>query len=189
MLHIALGAVVIGGVVLALLDNETRQQHEQFQRKESQVRRETAQQRANIQAAIARKSAYQEYRQYIEMHYASVQTANQAYELYAAAKYVIAQLHNQLKISGEKIGHLKQQRLHASGTMRQMLKQNLDLQYNIHHELKQAIEAYKQQKSLHYQEMKKLNEATAALKDYIRHRTGEAGQAWYDRLQQRRLGA
>ena len=186
MLHIALGAVVIGGVVLALLDTETRNQHARFQRKESQLRRETAQQRANIQAAMARSAAYQEYRQYIEMHYASVQTANQAYALYASAKHVIDQLYKQLNISGEQIMLLKQQRQQQQGTDREATHQSLQHQYDIHRELKQSIEAYKQQKNAYYLDIKKLNEATSELKQYIRNNTGKPGREWYERLQQRR---
>ncbi|MDQ9021841.1 hypothetical protein RFI02_12065 [Acinetobacter sichuanensis] len=187
MLHIALGAVIIGGVVLALLGTETRNQHARFQRKESQLRQETAQQRANIQAAMVRSAAYQEYRQYIEMHYASVQTANQAYDLYASAKHVIDQLYNQLNISGEQIMLLKQQRQLQNGIDREVTHQILQQQYDIHHELKRAIEGYKQQKNAYYQEIKMLNEATAQLKQYIRHHTGQAGREWYARLQQRQV--
>lgn len=189
MLNFALGAVVIGGVVLALLDSETRQQHERFQRKESQLRRETARQRANIQAAIARNAAYQEYRQYIEMHYASVQTANQAHALYADAKHVINQLYAQLKISGEQIMQLKQQRHNLQCEERQEIHQSLQAQYQIHEEIKKSITSYKQQKEAYYQDLKKINEATAELKQYIRQHTGQMGREWYARLEQRRLGA
>ena len=189
MLQFALGAVVIGGVILALLDTETRHQHERFQSTERQLRRETAQQRAHIQAAIARNTAYQEYRQYIEMHHASVQTANQAHELYASAKHVIDQLYQQLKISGEQIMQLKQQRNCLDGAIRQNTHQSLKMQYQIHDELKKAIAAYKQQKEAYYQDLKQLNEATADLKQYIRHNTGKMGREWYARLEQRRLGA
>ena len=73
--------VAIGGAVLYLLDAETKSQHDRWERKRSQVRRETAQQREKIQAAIKSTAQYQEYKKYIEMQHASNQTADQAFEL------------------------------------------------------------------------------------------------------------
>ena len=187
MLPFALGVVVIGGLALALLDRETKNQHDKFQHKQRQFRRETENHRAKIQAAMQCSVAYQQYKQYIEMHYASVQTANQAFELYASAKHVLDQLYNQLNISGEQIMLLKQQRQQQQGTdHRETTHQSLQQQYDIHRELKLSIEAYKQQKNAYYLDIKKLNDATSELKQYIRQNTGEAGREWYARLQQRR---
>jgi len=189
MLQIAIGAIVIGGLALALLDRETQNQHDKFQRKQRQLRRDTEAHRAKIQAAMQRSAAYQEYKQYIEMHYASVQTANQAFELYASAKQVLNQLYEQLKFSGEHIQQLKQQRNPLQGAEREAVHQQLQQQYLIHNELKQAAQEYKAQKASYYQDIKALNEATAALKQYIRLNTGLPGQQWHARLEQRRTGA
>mgnify|MGYP003366903161 CR=1 FL=1 len=49
MLPILVG-VAIGAAVLYLLDDETQSQHDRWERKRSQVLRETAQQREKIQA-------------------------------------------------------------------------------------------------------------------------------------------
>ncbi|MFW3963832.1 hypothetical protein [Acinetobacter radioresistens] len=187
MWQVALGAVVLGGAVLALLDRETRDQHERFQRKERQLRLETAEQRARIQKAMQRSAAYLEYKQYIEMHYNSVQTANQAFELYTSAKNVINQLYTQLKFSSEQIQQLKHQRNQLQRVEREVVHQQLQSQYLIHKELKQSIQDYKVQKDNYYLEIKKLNEETAQLKQYIRLNTGKMGQEWYARLEQRRL--
>ena len=187
MWQVALGAVVLGGAVLALLDRETRDQHERFQRKERQLRLETAEQRVRIQKAMQRSAAYLEYKQYIEMHYNSVQTANQAFELYTSAKNVINQLSTQLKFSGDQIQQLKHQRNQLQRVEREVVHQQLQTQYLIHKELKQSIQDYKIQKDNYYLEIKKLNEETAQLKQYIRLNTGKMGQEWYARLEQRRL--
>ncbi len=186
MLQLALGAVVITGVVLALLDNETKNQHERFQRKERQLRRETAQQHAKIQAAIQQSAQYQEFKQYIEMHYASVQTSRQAFELYQSAKGVLNSLYQQLKISGEKIQELKAQRKNQHGTEFQSTKLLLQQQYEIHKQIKVSIDAYKQQKDQYLVEVRSLNEATAQLKQHIHLHTGKAGREWYQRLELRR---
>lgn len=92
-------------LVLYLLDAETKSQHDRWERKRSQVRRETAQQREKIQAALKSTAEYQEYKKYIEMHHASKQTADQAFELYASTKKVLNGLYTQLKCSGETIGN------------------------------------------------------------------------------------
>ena len=187
MLQLALGAVVITGVVLTLLDNETKNQHERFQRKERQLRRETAQQHAKIQAALKLNAEYQEFKQYIEMHYASVQTSRQAFELYQSAKDVLNSLYLQLKISGEKIQKLKMQRENQHGLEFQTTKQLLQQQYEIHKQIKVSIDAYKQQKDQYLTEVRSLNEATAQLKQHIRYHTGQAGLEWYKRLELRRV--
>ena len=67
------------------------------------------------------------------------------------------------------------------------MHQQLQTQYLIHKELKQSIQDYKIQKDNYYLEIKKLNEETAQLKQYIRLNTGKMGQEWYARLEQRRL--
>lgn len=186
MLNIIVGAVVIGGLALALLDSETRNQHDLWQRKQGQLRRETAHQRERLQHAMQHSQDYQAYKQYIEMHYASVQTANQAFSLYQSAKHVLNSLYEQLKISGEKIQHLKAQRQHQTARELHATKHLLQQQYEIHKQIKIAIEQYRNQKNEYFNEVQKLNEATAQLKQYIRFNTGKAGREWYQRLELRR---
>ena len=60
-----LAGVAIGAAVLYLLDAETQSQHDRWERKRSQVRRETAQQREKIQAALKSTAEYQEYKKYL----------------------------------------------------------------------------------------------------------------------------
>ena len=54
--------VAIGAAVLYLLDAETQSQHDRWERKRTQVRRETTQQREKIQAALKSTAQYQEYK-------------------------------------------------------------------------------------------------------------------------------
>lgn len=181
-----LGALVIGGLALALLDRETQNQHDRWQRKHSQLRRETAQQRERLQRAMQNSQDYQEYKQYIEMHYASVLTANQAFELYQSAKHVLDSLYQQLKNSGEQIQDFKSRRQQQQGTERETTHQLLQQQYEVHKQIKEAIEGYKTQKDQYFVDVRALNEATAQLKQHIRLNTGKAGREWYQRLEQRR---
>ena len=181
-----LGAVIIGGLALALLDRETQNQHDRWQSKQSQLRRETAQQRERPQRAMQNSQDYQEYKEYIELHYASVLTANQAFDLYQSAKHVLDSLYKQLKNSGEHIQLLKEQRQKLQGNEREVTHQMLKQQYELHTQLKVAIEGYKTQKDLYLTDVRSLNEATAQLKQHIRLYTGKAGREWYQRLEQRR---
>ena len=50
--------ITIEAAVLYLLDAETKSQHDHWERKRSQVRHETAQQRAHIQAAMQNSAEY-----------------------------------------------------------------------------------------------------------------------------------
>lgn len=184
-----LAGVAIGAAVLYLLDAETQSQHDRWERKRSQVRRETAQQREKIQAALKSTAEYQEYKKYIEMHHASKQTADQAFELYASTKKVLNGLYTQLKCSGETIGQLKEQRQQAFGTEKEHIQQMLKQQREIHAQIKAAIETYKVESENFLQELRALNEATAQLKQHIRLNTGKPGREWFARLEQRRLGA
>jgi hypothetical protein len=179
----------IGAAVLYLLDAETKSQHERCERKRSQVRRETAQQREKIQAALQSTAEYQEYKKYIEMHHASKQTADQAFELYASTKKVLNGLYTQLKSSGETIGQLKQQRQEALGADKEIIQQMLKQHRDIHAQIKSAIEGYKAESECFLQELRSLNEATAQLKLHISLNTGKPRREWFARLEQRRLGA
>lgn len=188
MLPLLAGAVAVGAV-LYLLDSETKSQHERWQRKSKQLSRETAAQRARIQAAIQNSAEYQEYRKYVEMHQASKQTADQAFELYKGSKTVLKGLYAQLKCSGEQIGQLKQQRQTLTGQDKVQVQEMLQQQREIHAQIKAAIETYKVESENFLQEVRALNEATAQLKQYIRFNTGKLGREWFARLEQRRLGA
>ena len=97
------------------------------------------------------------------MHYNSVQTANQAFELYTSAKNVINQLSTQLKFSGEQIQQLKHQRNQLQRVEREVVHQQLQTQYLIHKELKQSIQDYKIQKDNYYLEIKKQQKEKAQL--------------------------
>mgnify|MGYP003613309733 FL=1 len=58
---------------------------------------------------------------------------------------------------------------------------------NLHAQIKQAIEAYSQQIDTQREELRQLNAHTAALKHDIRDNTGALGEAWFERLEQRKL--
>lgn len=172
MLPILAGTVAVGAAVLYLLDAETKSQHDRWERKRGQLRRETAEQRARIQAAIQNSAEYQEYKKYIEMHHASKQTADQAFELYKSTKTVLKGLYTQLKCSGEQIGQLKQQRQALTGQDKAHVQDMLQQQREIHVEIKAAIATYKADSESFLQELRALNEATAQLKQHIRYILG-----------------
>lgn len=186
MLQVFAATALIGAAILFRLNAETKTQHERWERKGGQLRRESAQQRARIQAALKNTADYQEYKKYIEMHHASKQTADQAFELYASTKKVLDGLYEQLKFSGEKIGILKQQRQDAIGVEKEQLQQTLKQQRDIHAQIKDAIADHKAERENFLQELRALNKATAQLKQHIRLHTGKPEREWFARLEQRR---
>lgn len=186
MLQIIAATALVGVAILYRLDAETKSQHERWERKRGQLRRESAQQRARIETALKNTAEYQQYKKHVEMHHASKQTADQAFELYASTKKVLNGLYEQLKLSGEEIAVLKQQRQDAVGVEKEQIQQALKQQRAIHTQIKEAIVGHKAEREIFLQELRALNEATAQLKQHIRLNTGKPGREWFARLEQRR---
>ena len=189
MLNVIVGAVAIGAVVYAMLDGETQRQHNRFQRKQHQLRRESLYYREKIQEALRHSKDYQEYKHSIELHYASTQTVNQMFELYASAKHTIVELYHQLQLSGNKIQQLKAERDVATSDMLLKVREQLKLQRETHKQIKQSIADDKIQKEQYYNDLKAINQSTADFKQHLRLNTGKAGRLWYELLEQRRLSA
>ena len=190
MLHILVGVgvgIVIGGAVLALLDNEVQSSHHAYSHARERLQQDTQRHQRNIQRALQREQAWQHYQAKIELHYAAVQTANLSHGLYRQAQQVRGSLLEQRKLSAQKIGRLKQQRDAAPPNAKQPFRDALQRQHELHAQIKQAIEAYSQQIDTQHEELRQLNAHTAALKYDIRDNTGELGQAWFERLEQRKL--
>lgn len=186
MLQVLAATALVGAAILYRLDAKTKSEHERWERKRGQLRRESAQQRARIQTALKNTAEYQEYKKYIEMHHASKQTADQAFELYASTKKVLNGLYEQLKLSGKEIAVLKQKRQNAVGTEKKQLHEMLKQQRDVHAQITEAIASHKADREGFLQELRALNEATAQLKQYIRLNTGKPGREWFARLEQRR---
>lgn len=185
---IGIGAIcLIGGAVLALLDNEVQSSHHAYSHARERLQQDTQRHQRDIQRALQREQQWQHYQAKIELHHAAVQTANLSHSLYRQAQYVRDSLLEQRKLSVQKIGQLKQQRDAAPPSAKQAFRNALQQQHALHTEIKQALDIYAQQIAQQHQELRQLNAQTAALKYDIRDNTGSLGQAWFERLEQRKL--
>ena len=76
MLNVILGGAVVWGLYKAL-SSERQTQHDRYQRKYRQVRRESEQHRRAIAERIQKNQAYADYRQAVAEHHASAGTGRQ----------------------------------------------------------------------------------------------------------------
>ncbi len=181
---VALG--VLGVAVYALLSSERQTQHDRYQRKYRQVRRESEQHRRAIAERIQKNQAYADYRQAVAEHHAAAQTGQQVYELYDCAKQTLVALSEQADICQQMIIELKQQRKALTGEAREQVHQMLEQKYQLSQQIRVAIVQYKAEKTQHWQELQQLNSETRRLKLFIRDQMGQAGREWFARLEMRR---
>jgi len=184
---IGVGVLLLGGAVLSLLDDEVQSSHHAYSNARERLQQDTQRHQRNIQRALHREQEWHSYQAKIELHYAAVQTANLSHDLYRQAQQVRGSLLEQRKLSAQKIGQLKQQRDTAHPNARQPFRDALQRQHDLHAQIKQAVEAYSQQIDTQREELRQLNAHTAALKHDIRDNTGALGEAWFERLEQRKL--
>lgn len=183
---IGLGLAISVGV-LALLGHEAESSHRQYSAACDRLQHDTQQQKKLIKQSLKQARHQSDFYAKVALHHASMQVANQSYELYQHAKTVRQELYTQLRWSGEHIGQLKVARDAAVGAARQSYREALQRQYDLHAEIKQGIAAYDQQIAQQLDELRELNAHTAELKYDIRDHTGKFGREWYERLEDRRL--
>lgn len=183
---IGLGVVISAGV-LALLGQEAESSHRQYSAACDRLQRDTQHQKTLIKQSLRQARHQADFYAKVALHHASMQVANQSYELYQHAKTVRQELYTQLRWSGEQIGRFKAARDTAVGAARQSYREALQRQYDLHAQIKQAIAVYDQQIAQQLEELRELNAHTAQLKYDIRDHTGHFGREWYERLEDRRL--
>lgn len=185
MLNVILGGAVVWGLYKAL-SSERQTQHDRYQRKYRQVRRESEQHRRAIAERIQKNQAYADYRQAVAEHHAAAETGRQMYELYDCAKQTLAALIEHVDLCQQKIAELKQQRKALTGEAREQVHQMLEQQYQVSTQIRAAIVQYKTEKNQHLQELQQLNSETRRLKLYIRDQMGQPGREWFARSEMRR---
>jgi hypothetical protein len=186
MLHIGI-AVAFGVGALCWLSSEKQRQHRAYQSERVQLQHTRQRSSADITRCIAQANAYRDYQGKIQLHHAAMQTANQAYQLYATGKQLRDHTRAQLQQAGQQIGLLKAQRQAAMGAARDALSESLRKQREIHHALKTLLHDQCQQLEQDYEQLKQFNQQTAELKENIRDHSGDLGRRWFERMQERRL--
>lgn len=181
---IGLGLVAIG--VYAFLSSEEQEQHERYQHKKRQIRRESERHRQIITQRMQETRIRRDFQQAVAEHHAAVLAGNQMYLLYHDARQVLKGLYEQNNHCQQHIVELKKQRKALMGELREQKHQELEVQYEISKQLQTAIANYKAETAEHKHELDALNHETHRLKLYIRDNMEQLGQQWYARLEARR---
>lgn len=138
-----------------------------------------------IQQRQHHQDLYLHYQEHIHQHYAAVQIANQMYDVYLADKASLQQIQKHMQKINNVIKRLKQQCLQDDSTERGDILNNLakarEIYTKLNHEKKVYIKLVEQRLA----EVRALNQKTKEHKEYIRLNTGQFGQNWYLRLEQR----
>lgn len=178
------GAIAAVGI-LGFLSYEENQAYSRYKSTESDLFKETEQREQQMQAQRTQHAYARNFREHIELHYASVQTANALYQHYEAHKNMVKMFRAKQKSLGAHIGMLKAQRDRATGEDKQAIKIELQQYYEYLKQAKaQLVSLYAAKDDL-LNKIRKINQQTRAYKLYIRDHCGTQGHDWYARRLER----
>lgn len=182
------GAIAAVGI-LGFLSYDENQAYSRYKSSESDLFKETELRAQQMQAQRASHAYARNFREHIELHHASVQTANALYQHYEAHKNMVKMFRAKQNSLGEHIGMLKAQRDRATGEDKQAIKIELQQYYEYLGEAKAQLVLLYAKKDDLLNKIRDINQQTHAYKLYIRDHCGEKGRAWYARGLERSLAA
>ena len=189
---LGLAAVSVGAVAWAYnsVTEEEREARRRWERKREEVEKTLEEHQANIQEHIKQAQSSYDFHLLTNLHYSSVKVADSAYKLLGDARDSIRGINTMLM-------NAKKHKLELEAQL-QIAKQNKNKEEfsKIISELKQVNEMRRSlfedkelvssQKEKFYIEVKRLNQQTSELKNFIRYRCGNRGIEWYQRLEMRK---
>lgn len=182
------------GVGLKLLyDTVSEEEYEARQRwedKREEIERSIEEHQRNIEDHINQAQRSYDFHFLIDLHYSSMKVANSAYQLLDDAKSSFNGMSKMLKKSKEQRTALqselekakKAKDKNAIHEVIEQLKMLNDLRKNVFADRDKV----KVQKDQFLSEVKRLNNQTRELKEFIRDRCDDGGRKWYDRLEARK---
>jgi len=182
------------GVGLKLLyDAVSEEEYEARQRwedKREEIERSIEEHQRNIEDHINQAQRSYDFHFLIDLHYSSMKVANSAYQLLDDAKSSFNGMSKMLKKSKEQRTALqselekakKAKDKNAIHEVIEQLKMLNDLRKNVFADRDKV----KVQKDQFLSEVKRLNNQTRELKEFIRDRCDDGGRKWYDRLEARK---
>lgn len=180
-----LGVAAVGGV-LAWLSSEENNARNDYYAKSDRLAKETQSRQQQLKTLRANRALAKDYYQHIELHHASVQTADACHKLYEDHKKLFKMIANREKLLGEQIGKLKQQRDLATGTEKQAIREQLTQTRDFLAQAKSQRQALFNEKSRLLEQLRTINQQTRDLKIYIGQHCGQKGRDWYARIEQRK---
>ncbi len=181
------------GVGLKLIydavSSEEYEARERWEEKRENLERTIKEHQENIEKHIQEAQNSYDFHFLVDLHYSSSQVANSAYKLLNDARSSFSGMSKMLQKSKEQRTILQKELKKAESCHNKKkiyeiieeLKMINDLRKNIFDDR----EKIKKQKEQFLAEVKRLNNQTRKLKEFIRDRCEDGGREWYDRLEAR----
>ena len=181
-LLVGVGAVV--GVAALFLSAESQAAEREWNSRRVALADEIDYQTRRLREHAARSQNYLQYKSLVNEHYRSVQVGNEAYQLLKNCKVTINGLRDAIRQAKSARNALKAELNSCSKKERREIFEKLALYKETIDQFYEDRKRYQAQKDEFYAQVQMLNQATSRLKNQIRD-TGEAGRAWYARLEAR----
>lgn len=181
-----LGVAVVGAV--AWLSSEENNARNDYYDKKTRLAKETQTRQNELNALRKNRALARDFYQHIELHHASVQTANACHELYADHKKLVAIISHRIHQLREHIIELKQQRdsLPYNHERKSVCKQLRQVREHFEMAKTQRQQLIDEKAALLTQ-LRTINEQTRSLKQHIGQHCGEKGRVWYAKMERGRL--
>lgn len=175
------------GAIWAYFDNEACEARERWEQDRERVASALEEQRRLVEWHLADARARVEFRQFVDLHFASQRAADAAYALLEDARLSLDRMGKMIVEARRKRDELEEeiQRTRDHSRRRALVEAQ-----RVVRELRKKVfddkDAVKAQRDELLAEVQRLNAQTRALKLAIRDRCGERGRDWYARLEGRR---
>jgi len=184
---IPVGIVAVGAFIYDRIEDDEREARSNWESKRSELKKTVQNSYRETSAHIQRRQNEYNFYALIQTHHASVGVANEAYRLLKDAKNSLNAINKILKkskIEKEKSIDLLQTTTKKSEIID--IKKHITLINQMRRELFDDKERLEKEKNEFYDELKKLNNQTRALKEKIFQECGHKGRDWYLRLESRK---
>ncbi len=182
------------GVGLKLLydavSEEEYEARERWEDKREEVERSIEEHQTNIEEHINQAQRSYDFHFLIDLHFSSMKVANSAYQLLDDANSSFNGMSKMLKKSKEQRTALQSELENAKDSKDKKAIYEVIEQLKMVNDLRKNVFAdrdkMKAQKEQFLSEVKRLNNQTRELKEFIRDRCDDGGKKWYDRLEARK---
>lgn len=182
------------GVGLKLLydavSEEEYEARERWEDKREEVERSIEEHQTNIEEHINQAQRSYDFHFLIDLHFSSMKVANSAYQILDDANSSFNGMSKMLKKSKEQRTALQSELENAKDSKDKKAIYEVIEQLKMVNDLRKNVFAdrdkMKAQKEQFLSEVKRLNNQTRELKEFIRDRCDDGGKKWYDRLEARK---
>ena len=182
------------GVGLKLIydavSKKEREARQRWENKREEVERSIEEHQRNIESHIAQARSSYDFHFLVDLHFSSMKVADAAYQLLEDARNSFAGMSKMLKASKEQRAALqakleKRKINNDRGAIRETIEE-LKMIHDLRKNVFADRDKVKEQREAFLDEVRRLNNQTRELKEFIRDRCGYKGREWYNRLEARK---